>query len=357
MNSPDLDAARLILDKLGIRPEQLIDQPSTTVPIPTFRQYIPQLQNTLTPGTLRTYSPYLRRLTDTWGDRRLDEPTPLELEQLIERTRRTARIRSNSRDGRSAAEHMTNALRYLYKHAAEDGYLASGNPAGAILQPPRHPSLRTSLPTPLLAAIIDTATTTGNDPDLDTLILRLHIETACRRSGVLNLRPRDLDPTQCLILLREKGHTTRWQPISPTLMQALLQHHHERGRNDPEQPLLRYRNGRPLTGRRYDSLWTRIGTHLPWVATQQITAHWLRHTTLTWVERHFGYAVTRAYAGHTQPTRHDATTLTYVRASQWEVAQALSALTGEPHPLVPADRSLLHRQPLDESSADVDQGW
>ena len=27
--------------------------------------------------------------------------------------------------------------------------------------------------------------------------------------------------------------------------------------------------------------------------------HWIRHTTLTWVERNFGYAVARAYAGHT----------------------------------------------------------
>jgi len=41
------------------------------------------------------------------------------------------------------------------------------------------------------------------------------------------------------------------------------------------------------------------GKHLPWVATQQVTAHWLRHTTLTWVERNFGSATARAYAGHT----------------------------------------------------------
>ena len=62
--------------------------------------------------------------------------------------------------------------------------------------------------------------------------------------------------------------------------------------------MLRYRDGRPITHRRYDHLWERIGAHLPWVATQQISTHWLRHTTLTWVERNFGYAVARAYAGH-----------------------------------------------------------
>jgi integrase/recombinase XerC len=26
--------------------------------------------------------------------------------------------------------------------------------------------------------------------------------------------------------------------------------------------------------------------------------HWIRHTTLTWVERRFGHAVAQAYAGH-----------------------------------------------------------
>jgi integrase len=68
------------------------------------------------------------------------------------------------------------------------------------------------------------------------------------------------------------------------------------------------------------------------VATQQISTHWLRHTTLTWVERSFGYAVARAYAGHTSG-ENDATTTTYVRANIQEVAAALAALTGEPHPI------------------------
>ena len=71
---------------------------------------------------------------------------------------------------------------------------------------------------------------------------------------------------------------------------------------------------------------------LPWVATQQVSTHWLRHTTLTWVERNFGYAVARAYAGHNG--KGDAgTTFTYVRADLQEIATALAALTGEPHPL------------------------
>lgn len=164
------------------------------------------------------------------------------------------------------------------------------------------------------------------------MLIRLHTETACRRGGALSLRPRDLDPDQCLILLHEKGDTTRWQPVSPTLM-AHLRDHAECRHAPPGGQLLRYRTGAPITTRRYDHLWSRIGTYLPWVATQQISTHWLRHTTLTWVERNFGYAVARAYAGHADNGNDAGTTTTYVRASLHEIATALATLTGEPHPL------------------------
>ena len=103
---------------------------------------------------------------------------------------------------------------------------------------------------------------TGDDPELDTLLLRLHTETACRRGGALALRPDDPDPDQCLIQLREKGETVRWQPVSPTLMGRLTEHVRERHAPADGQ-LLRYANGRPITSRQYDHLLTRLGRHLP----------------------------------------------------------------------------------------------
>lgn len=115
-------------------------------------------------------------------------------------------------------------------------------------------------------------------------------------------------------------------------MARLLQHAQDRQAPRDGQPL-RYVSSQPITSRRYDHLWTRIGQHLPSVATQQISTHWIRHTTLTWVERNFGYAITRAYAGHTGTSSDSGATSTYVRASQHEIAAALSALTGEAHPL------------------------
>ncbi|MGI5519900.1 hypothetical protein ACQEUX_02960 [Micromonospora sp. CA-259024] len=116
-------------------------------------------------------------------------------------------------------------------------------------------------------------------------------------------------------------------------MRHLLAHHAERADSDSNGSLLRYRDGRPLTSRRYDHLWARVGQHLRWVHTQQISTHWRRHTTLTWVERTYGHAVARAYAGHTDGGSASGSTATYVRASLHEVAVALAGLTAEEHPL------------------------
>ena len=155
-----------------------------------------------------------------------------------------------------------------------------------------------ALPDSRLDELCRVASTTGNDPALDALLLRLHMETACRRGGALALTPDDLDPEQCLIRLREKGETIRWQPVSPTLMRHLLAHGESRGGLGNGQRLLRYANGRPITKKRYEYLWRRLGEHLAWVETLQVSMYWIRHTILTWVERNFGFAVAEAYAGH-----------------------------------------------------------
>lgn len=330
----DLDAARLLLARLGVSAEDLLSTPADKPPVPTFAEYIPIVSAAVTDGTRRVYGSYWNRIHDHWGHRRLDEPTPSEIKQLVEHIKTHVVTRRNARGGRSAGEHLIAALRCLYRHAEDDGLITStDNPASKVAKPRRLPSTRRAVTDTRLAEINHIAATTGNDPALDTLILRLHTETACRRGGALNLRPQDLDPTQCLILLREKGETHRWQPVSPTLMTHLQQHADHRGAPRTRQ-LLRYTDGRPITTRRYDHLWNRIGTHLPWAATQQISTHWLRHTTLTWVERNYGYAVARAYAGHTDNGGGDAgTTTTYIRATIHEIAAALATLTGEPHPL------------------------
>ena len=154
-----------------------------------------------------------------------------------------------------------------------------------------------TLPDGRLAEIRAIAASTGNDPALDSLIIRLHAETACGRGGALALAPEDLDPEQCLIRLHEKGGTERWQPVSPTLMTHLLAHAESRGGLDSKERLLRYATGKPITSRWYDYLWDRLGEHLPWVRTQQVSLHWvLGRAPLR-------FAVAQAYAGHQDASR------------------------------------------------------
>jgi integrase/recombinase XerC len=334
----DLRTVQLLLDRLGVSASDLVANAAPRA-VPTFDEYLDRIVDAVSPGSRRAYASYWRRIREAWGHRRLDEPTASEIKQLAESAKRTAVVRSNSRGGRSAAEHIISALRCLYQHAVADGLLSeAANPAVRVAKPRRLASTRHALTDGQLTQVFAVASTTGNDPELDTLLLRLHVETACRRGGALALRRIDLDVEQCLVRLREKGETVRWQPVSPSLMQHLLAHAEQRGSNtDTREQLLRYRDGRMITRRRYDYIWQRIGRHLPWVATQQISTHWLRHTTLTWVERNFSYAVARAFAGHTG--RNDAgPTATYVRADVHEVAAATAALTGEPHPLASAPR-------------------
>ena len=331
-------AAMLVLERMGLTPADLLAAPAARPPAPTFAEYIPVVSALVSDGCRKAYGSYWNRVVDQWGSRRIDEPTPSEIRQLVQHVRANVVPRRNSRGGRSAAEHLIAALRCLYKHAEEDGLITRDeNPARKVDKPRRLPSTRRAVADKRLAEINQAAATTGDDPELDTLLLRLHTETACRRGGALALRPQDLDPEQCLILLREKGETVRWQPVSPTLMAALLGHAGER-HAPPDGQLLRYRNGRRITYRRYDHLRQRLGRHLPWVRAQQISMHWIRHTTLTWVERNFGYAVAKAYAGHTDNGSDGGATATYVRATTHEVAAALAALTGEPHPLATQER-------------------
>jgi len=330
----DIEAARLLLEKMGLSPADLLPASGPQPETPAFAEYIPRVAQAVSAGTRRAYSTYWNRVIQAWGPRPITSVTPLEVSQLAEQVKTSVVQRRNARGGRGAAEHLIAALRCIYKHAVADGILTEDqNPAARVPKPRRLRSTRRALPDKRLEELSQAAGTTGDDPALDTLLLRLHTETACRRGGALALMPEDLDPEHCLIRLHEKGGTMRWQPVSPTLMYHLITHGETRGGLESGWRLLRYANGRPITSRRYDYLWRRLGDHLPWVATQQVSTHWIRHTILTWVERNFGFAVAQAYAGHEDHGRGGQAMATYIRAGLPEVATALAALTGEPHPL------------------------
>ncbi|MER7007785.1 tyrosine-type recombinase/integrase [Dactylosporangium sp. NPDC000555] len=267
-----LDAAWTALAELGITLDDL--QQDARPPQPTVEAYLPKVVAAAGPGSRRAYRTYWTRMAMTWRNRPIDTITATEVQAMQVQAAEHATARRNHRDGRYAGEIFLAAARAFYNRTIADNLInATDSPAHQIGKPRRLPSTRRALTYTELADINQVARTTGNDPILDALLLRLHTETACRRGGALNLRRMDLDTDRGLVLLREKGGTTRWQPISLDLATRLAEHARIRGAVLPTDTLLRYRNGRPLTGRRYDHLWHRIGHHLAWVAVHGVTVH------------------------------------------------------------------------------------
>ena len=142
-----VEAALVLLERMGLSPADLAAVPQPREPVPTFAEYVPVVSAALSAGTRRAYGSYWNRVVDQWGDRRLDEPTPSEIRQLMVYDKTHVVARRNARGGRSAEEHLVAALRCLYKRAEDDGLIAEAdNPARKVAKPRRLPSTRRAVP-------------------------------------------------------------------------------------------------------------------------------------------------------------------------------------------------------------------
>ena len=330
-------AAELVLAKLGLPLDRAIVPQSSAVVMPTFAEYVPAVAKATPASSREIWSYYWAVLLERWSERPIDEPRATEIDELANYVREQAAAKPYSRGGYGAKSNFIDAVKCLYRLANNDKLIRfEDSPVAHIKHRDRRPTPRRALTPAELAEIQNTAARISRDPHLASLVFRLHTETACRRGGAIALRKRDLNRMDCTIRLREKGGKTRDQPVSRTLLTALIEHVEDRAPgNNPDEQVLRRRTGEPLKAAYYRNLFARIGQNLEWAKTLGVTAHWLRYTTLTWVERNFGYAVAAAYAGHSQANQRSGATLTYVSASIIDVAAALSALVGEPHPLAP----------------------
>jgi integrase/recombinase XerC len=82
-----VDAALLILERMGLSPDDLTAATRQRPSVPTFADYVPIVSAAVTDGTRKAYGSYWNRVTDQWGARRLDEPTPSEIRQLVAHVR------------------------------------------------------------------------------------------------------------------------------------------------------------------------------------------------------------------------------------------------------------------------------
>ena len=295
-----VDAALLVLKSMGLSLDDLTAAPRSRPPVPTFAEYVPVVSATVTAGTLRAYGSYWKRIVEQWGDRRLDEPTPSEVKQLVA-LRQGERGAAPQQPGRAQRRREPD-LRAALPVPARRGRRADRRegqprPQGGQAPPPAvHPPGRGRHPAG------------GDQPGR-----RHHGRRPRTRHAHPAAAHRDRLPPRRRARAPSPGPGPRAVPDPApgegrdVPLAAGLPH--PDGRRWCSTP----RNGTPRrtggccatgTGARSPtagttSLWVRIGRELPWVRTQGISTHWLRHTTLTWVERNFGFAVAHAYAGHT----------------------------------------------------------
>ncbi|MDX2972168.1 hypothetical protein, partial [Kribbella solani] len=119
----DLEAARLLLARLGVTAADLLAANSVPGNVPTFAEYIPRVAEAAPEGAAGVYKHYWNRILQHWPDRHLNEPTPSEIEHFAKTTKNNATVRRNSRGGNGAAEHLIAAFRCIYHHAENDGLI------------------------------------------------------------------------------------------------------------------------------------------------------------------------------------------------------------------------------------------
>ncbi|MTD59086.1 site-specific integrase, partial [Amycolatopsis sp. RM579] len=119
----ELDAARLVLARMGVDPADLITHQTGATParpMPTLSEWIEKVKTLVSPGTARTYGSYWTKAEAAWGSLPLDDLTASDLRSLGKHVKATALVRRNSRGGRNAEENFIAAMRCLYRYAEDE---------------------------------------------------------------------------------------------------------------------------------------------------------------------------------------------------------------------------------------------
>jgi integrase len=231
----------------------------------------------------------------------------------VRNAKRTAKGRvQHNHDGRGAQETQIQACRWLWEEMRRDKVVPA-NVAKDVKMPTRQEQLARSLDVPNFLTVHSLAITTGDDPALDGLILRHMVIQATRRGGVLALRCKGIDRDACTVTYwDEKRDTHRTRPSTPEHLDALVAHALERGPRvpapadapaelrrsgipalSPDDPVFYYtpvdtfdadgnfasRQVRPLTRKRFESLFGRIRRHHPGFDARGLRPHDIRHTS------------------------------------------------------------------------------
>lgn len=278
----------------------------------TVDELLPAVTAAVSRSSRRTYQSGFRRLAADLGDQDLTRVRLADLQRLrdeiqraagertVARAVRTGRaLRSYDPDayGKGAAGNFVSSAKFFFAYATAAG-LVPQSPAAALTAPRRPPAPERPLEETELHDLWAVATTTGKDPVLDGHLLRFIRHTAARREGCLNLTLGQLNLGRRSVTLSEKYGHGRELPLALPVLQDLAALAAERGATAGADQVFRYRDGTPMTRRRFNSLFDRIDRHLGWTEPLDVGAHWLRHTTLADIAAVSDIRVAAAYAGH-----------------------------------------------------------
>lgn len=352
IDDPKVQAALRTLADSSITAPELVRALGRTMPenvrlsyagkvVPTVAEMLGRVRADITnPGTLATWAPHFARLESHFGSHLVDMVDLDDLEHLGELARKEAlaRGRDLAAKGRGAVQSHVDAMRYFFGRVHKSRY-REDNPAAHLSRPRPRTRVRRPLDASEVALLWKITADGGDDPALDTLLVRFALETGARRNGISELRLGDVDFGNQLVRLSEKFDKSRIVPITRVTAESIRALAAERGSHSAEDPAFRYKpragvaDGRPLTRRRFNTWAERVqreaGSALPPVST-----HWLRHTAGRSLERVGGVAVAAEFLGHEHP---GSVTFTYVRACAQEVINAWSLAVGEQHPLATVD--------------------
>ena len=297
-------------------------------------------------STYRVYDNHWKRLESIFGERDIAELKANDVIKVallaeedsinhwnnINTSRQQKGLPLKEFTGANAYNACVDAISVVFKYAIDEE-LITLNRTHSISRKEIDPPKRHGLSSTQIVELLDTAASGGNDPMLDHLIMWTQVETGARMSGILKLQLGDIDTKRQTIMLVEKRSKKRIQPVTRELMENLMRLASTRGAKERTDSVFRYLPNKdgisnPLTSKRFETLWKRLGQTLPWVASQGISSHYLRHTVLTWVDRVAGHSVARAYAGHSAGD----TTDFYTSAGFSEIVSAHSLITGTIHP-------------------------
>lgn len=296
--------------------------------------------------TYRTYNTHWKRLIEIAGEKFASEIDEDFIENFADGAMKSAQLHGARvaekkkalglsapvATGARSHDLAIDAVSAVLGYAQRKKYI-SNNCAIGVKREGKQSGTRFALSRNQIEEIMNAAKSGGNDPLLDYLLLWTLSETAARKSGLIHAQLGDLFVEQNLIRLYEKGNRVRMQPITTNLANALKAFASSRGSENPGDPLFRYQPhgteiGAPLTAKRFETLWRRLRMELPWAEKIGVSSHWIRHTTITWVDRASNPTIAQAFAGHTPAS----ITASYSKPGAQELANVLAMLTGTEPP-------------------------